>query len=51
VPDHARDRGGNRPAALAPVAALDNAITGKLTPEGAVERLQQWEEKTEEVPA
>jgi bidirectional [NiFe] hydrogenase diaphorase subunit len=36
---------------LAPVAVLDNAIIGKLTPESAVQRVLQWEEKTEEVPA
>lgn len=36
---------------LAPAAVLDNAVVGKLTPEGAVQRVLQWEEKTEEVPA
>jgi bidirectional [NiFe] hydrogenase diaphorase subunit len=36
---------------LAPVAVLDNAVVGKLTPEGAVQRVQQWEEKIEEVLA
>lgn len=34
---------------LAPVAVLDNAVVGKLTAEGAVQRLKQWEEQPDEV--
>ncbi|MBI5471313.1 MAG: bidirectional hydrogenase complex protein HoxE [Ignavibacteriae bacterium] len=36
---------------LAPVAVLDNAVVGKLTPETALQRVKQWEEKSEEVPS
>ncbi len=36
---------------LAPVATLDDAVVGKLTPEGAVERIRQWEQDSEEVSA
>lgn len=34
---------------LAPVAVLDNAVVGKLTPEGALDRIAQWEKEQEEV--
>lgn len=36
---------------LAPVAVLDNAVVGKLAPDAAVQRLQQWEAQQEEVSA
>lgn len=36
---------------FAPVAVLNNAVVGKLNPDDAVQRVRQWEEKTEEVPA
>ena len=36
---------------LAPVAVLDNAVAGKLTPESAVRKDQQWQQHPEEVPA
>lgn len=36
---------------LAPVAVLDNGVVGKLTPDGALERVQQWQEQAEEVTA
>ncbi len=36
---------------LAPVAVLDNAVVGKLTPESALLRVNKWEDKPEEVPA
>lgn len=34
---------------LAPVATLDDAVVGKLTPEDAVERIRQWEHDAKEV--
>ena len=36
---------------LAPVAVLNNAVVGKLTPESARERVRAWDETTEEVTA
>ncbi len=36
---------------LAPVAVLDNAVVGKLTPENSVQRVKAWEEQLEEVTA
>ena len=36
---------------LAPVAVLDNAVVGKLSPEGASARIQQWQHQGEEVTA
>jgi bidirectional [NiFe] hydrogenase diaphorase subunit len=30
---------------IAPVAVLDDAVAGKLTPEAAVERIQQWQQQ------
>lgn len=36
---------------LAPVATLDGAVVGKLTPEDAVERIRQWEQDSQEVSA
>jgi bidirectional [NiFe] hydrogenase diaphorase subunit len=30
---------------IAPVAVLDDAVSGKLTPDGAVERIKQWQEQ------
>jgi bidirectional [NiFe] hydrogenase diaphorase subunit len=36
---------------LAPVAVLDNAVAGKLTPEEAVRRIEQWQKSTDEKPS
>jgi bidirectional [NiFe] hydrogenase diaphorase subunit len=36
---------------LAPVAVLDNAVSGKLTKETVVEKIKQWEVQPEEVTA
>jgi bidirectional [NiFe] hydrogenase diaphorase subunit len=36
---------------LAPVAVVDNAVAGKLTPDAAVKKVEQWLAKKEEVPA
>jgi bidirectional [NiFe] hydrogenase diaphorase subunit len=36
---------------LAPVAVLDDAVAGKLTPDSAVKRVEQWLEQHEEVPS
>jgi bidirectional [NiFe] hydrogenase diaphorase subunit len=36
---------------LAPVAVLDDAVAGKLTPESAVTHVEQWLEHHEEVPS
>jgi bidirectional [NiFe] hydrogenase diaphorase subunit len=36
---------------LAPVAVLDDAVAGKLTPESAVMHVEKWLEKHEEVPS
>jgi bidirectional [NiFe] hydrogenase diaphorase subunit len=36
---------------LAPVAVLDNNVAGKLTVDESIRRIDQWEKKTEEVPA
>ena len=36
---------------LAPVAVMDNQVVGKLSPEAAIERIEEWERKPEEVPA
>lgn len=35
---------------LAPVAVIDNAVAGKLSPESAVEKIQAWQSRPEEVP-
>ncbi len=36
---------------IAPVAVLDDQVAGKLTPEGAVERVRVWQQQPDEVPA
>jgi bidirectional [NiFe] hydrogenase diaphorase subunit len=36
---------------LAPVAVLDDAVAGKLMPDSAVRRVEQWLERHEEVPS
>lgn len=36
---------------LAPVAVLDNAVAGKLTPESAVKKIEEWQKQSEEVAA
>lgn len=36
---------------LAPVAVLDNTVEGKLTADEVLERIDQWQKKSEEVPA
>ncbi len=36
---------------LAPVAVLDNHVAGKLTVQGAVNQIEQWQAKAQEVPA
>ena len=36
---------------LAPVAVMDNQVVGKLSPEAALERIEAWERKPEEVHA
>lgn len=36
---------------IAPVAVLDDKVAGKLTPEGAVERLMAWKNEKDEVAA
>lgn len=36
---------------LAPVAVLDDAVVGKLTPDGACERIERWEHEPEEKSA
>jgi bidirectional [NiFe] hydrogenase diaphorase subunit len=36
---------------LAPVAVLDDAVAGKLTPDSAVKHVEKWLEKHEEVPS
>jgi bidirectional [NiFe] hydrogenase diaphorase subunit len=36
---------------LAPVAVLDDAVAGKLTPDSAVKHVEQWLERHEEVPS
>ncbi len=36
---------------LAPVAVLDNAVVGKLSVDGAISRIEQWEKEKEEVTA
>jgi bidirectional [NiFe] hydrogenase diaphorase subunit len=36
---------------LAPVAVLDNHVAGKLTVDESMKRIDQWQKKTEEVPA
>lgn len=36
---------------LAPVAVLDSAVAGKLTPESVVKKIEAWQSQTEEVPA
>lgn len=36
---------------LAPVAVLDNAVAGKLTPEESARRVRQWQEERKEVAA
>lgn len=36
---------------LAPVAVLDNAVSGKVTPDEAVKRIIQWQEEKKEVAA
>ena len=36
---------------LAPVAVLDNKVSGKLTVESTLQKINEWEHKPEEVPA
>ncbi len=36
---------------LAPVAVLDNAVAGKLTPDESLRRIRQWQEEQKEVAA
>jgi hypothetical protein len=36
---------------LAPVAVLDDDVAGKLSVEGAVERVNQWIAEPEQVPS
>jgi len=36
---------------LAPVAVVDNSVAGKLSVQGAVDQIEQWQVQAQEVPA